>query len=61
MNPPTEMKKEIPYSASRVYLPLSVTMDDGRTLLTMPSGTHYVRMSDGSLRRARVEKREVPA
>ena len=51
--------KEIPYSHSRVYVPRvhELTNEKGNKVLlhTLPSGTRYVRMADGSLRRARIE------
>lgn len=44
--------KEIPYSASRVYLP-QVQNVDGKQVSRLPSGTSYVRMADGALRRVK--------
>ena len=45
-------RKEIPYSASRVYLPREDKFENG-TLLTLPSGARYVRDANGALRRVK--------
>ncbi len=49
---------EVPYSPSRIYLP-NVLAFKGGELHTLPSGARYVRMPDGSLRKAKVEMRKV--
>lgn len=49
-------KKDIPYSASRVYLPEEKTVD-GVVFNRLPSGREYVRMPDGNLRRVKDVKR----